>query len=200
MVTRGLDDGERAPPSLSGSTEAGAAVTKGHDDGERAPPGGSAEARAATMGVRDDGERSAISRELVAKGGACRTGSQIQWGAGWPADRRGPGSPVTRHGTLEGGNGGWRGHRGGRDDQAAAKLRQAVSHQRDNGCSREWGLGSMINSGGGPTEAGKIRRSGTPASRRAQRETRKAVGDADFVGDADVLSLASGASIIVGFR
>ena len=39
----------------------------GLDDSERVPPGGSAEAREATMGMRDDGERSAISREQVAK-------------------------------------------------------------------------------------------------------------------------------------
>ena len=37
------------------------------EDGERAPPGGSAEARAATMGVRDDDERSSMSRALDAK-------------------------------------------------------------------------------------------------------------------------------------
>ena len=38
--------------------------------------------------------------------------------------------------TVEGGNGGWRGYRGRRDDQATAKLRQAVSHQRDNASAR----------------------------------------------------------------
>ena len=37
------------------------------DDGERAPPGGSAEAGAAATRMRDDGERSAISREQIAK-------------------------------------------------------------------------------------------------------------------------------------
>ena len=36
------------------------------DDGERAPPCCSTEAGAATMGVLDDGQRSAMSRELVA--------------------------------------------------------------------------------------------------------------------------------------
>ena len=39
--------------------------------------------------------------------------------------------------TLGGGNDGWRGYRGGRDDQAIAKLRQAVGHLRDNAGS--WG-------------------------------------------------------------
>ena len=35
-----------------------------------------------------------------------------------------------RDDTLEGGSGGWGGDCGGRDDQATAKLRQAVGHQR----------------------------------------------------------------------
>ena len=70
-AARGVrEDGEHFP----GPAEAGAAATNGRDDGgERAPPGGSAEAGAgrsgivAAMGVLDDGERSAMSRELVAK-------------------------------------------------------------------------------------------------------------------------------------
>ena len=49
------------------SGSAGAAASEGRVDGERAPPGGSAEARASTMVVRDDGKRSAMSREQVAK-------------------------------------------------------------------------------------------------------------------------------------
>ena len=51
---------------------------------------------------------------------------------------------MSREETLEGGNGGWRGYRGGRDDQATAKLRQAVGHQHFRG----WGGGGMINGGG----------------------------------------------------
>ena len=46
--------------------------------------------------------------------------------------------------TLEGGNSGWRGHRGGRDDQATAKLCQALGHQRDHAVSKGRGRGSMI--------------------------------------------------------
>ena len=107
-----VDDGERAPPG--GAAEAGAAATGMLDDGERAPPGGSAEARAATMVVRDDGKRSAMSREQVAKSrseanrvtGTVEQGGQLSVGG--------------RDETVEGGNGGWRGYRGGRDDQATA--------------------------------------------------------------------------------
>ena len=53
----------------------------------------------------------------------------------------------SRDETLEGGNCGWRGYRGGRDDQATAKLRQAVGHQWDKADSRGWGRGGMINGG-----------------------------------------------------
>ena len=74
-VTGVLDDSERAP--RGGSAEAGAAAAS-------APPAGSAGAGATTKGVRDDGEHapsgagepSAMSREMVAKGGASRTVSQ----------------------------------------------------------------------------------------------------------------------------
>ena len=67
-ASKGRDDGERAPPGGSAEDEArAAAASKGRDNGERAPPGGSAEARASTMVVRDDGKRSAMSREQVAK-------------------------------------------------------------------------------------------------------------------------------------
>ena len=47
--------------------------------------------------------------------------------------------------TLEGGNGGWSGDRGARDDHATAKLHQAVGHQRDDAGSSGRARGSMIN-------------------------------------------------------
>ena len=59
-----------------------------------------------------------------------RTVSLEQWEQG---GQLGVGS---RDETLEGGNGGWRGNRGGRNDQVTAKLRQAVGNQRDNAGSR----------------------------------------------------------------
>ena len=49
------------------SPAAQAVASEGRNDGERAPPGGSAEARAATLVVRDEYKRSALSREQVAK-------------------------------------------------------------------------------------------------------------------------------------
>ena len=60
----------------------------------------------------------------------------------------------SRDETLEGGNGGWRGYCGGRDDQATAScVKQSASdgHQRDNAGpgARGWGRGGgMINGGG----------------------------------------------------
>ena len=61
-ASRVRNDCERTP--LDGSAKAGPAATNVLDDGERAPPGGSAEAGAGRL---NDGESSAISRELVAK-------------------------------------------------------------------------------------------------------------------------------------
>ena len=48
---------------------------------------------------------------------------------------------------MEGGNGGWRGCRGGRDDQATAKLRPAVGHQRDKASAGGRWRDGMINGG-----------------------------------------------------
>ena len=74
--------------SWRGSREARAATRARADGGERAPLGGAAEAGAAATGMRNDGERSAMSRELAAKR---RSGSNRvtgTGGAGWPAGRR----------------------------------------------------------------------------------------------------------------
>ena len=106
------------------------------NDGKRAPPCCSAvsASSAATMGVRYDGKRCSMSREQVAKrqseSKSGEQGGQLIVGG--------------RDETLEGGNSGWRGHRGGRDDQATAKLCQALGHQRDHAVSKGRGRGSMI--------------------------------------------------------
>ena len=78
---------------------------------------------------------------------------------------------------MEGGNGGCRGYRGGRDGQAASSSRPPAGQ-----CQGKGSEAGRIDQRGGPTEAGRIGRAGTPASRRAQQETRKAVGDADACG------------------
>ena len=52
-------------------------------------------------------------------------GESGHWYSG---DQGGQLSVGSRDETVEGGNGGWRGYRGGRDDQATAKLRQAVGN------------------------------------------------------------------------
>ena len=94
-ATRVLDDGARAPPG--GSAKAGAAATKVLDYGERAPPGGSAKAGAGRL---DDGESSAISRELVAKR-RCEANR-------YSGEQRGQLGVGSRDETLEG----WKGYRG----------------------------------------------------------------------------------------
>ena len=126
--------GKHAPPS--GAAEAGTSATLMCNDGKRAPPCCSAvsASSAATMGVRYDGKRCSMSREQVAKrqseSKSGEQGGQLIVGG--------------RDETLEGGNSGWRGHRGGRDDQATAKLCQALGHQRDHAVSKGRGRGSMI--------------------------------------------------------
>ena len=92
------------------------------------------------------------------QGGAGRTGSQAQWGE-LAATRRSGSNRVTgtvgsraasRASEVETrrwraggcGSGGWRGYRGGRDDQATAQPRRAGGHQRDHAGTRGDGGGT----------------------------------------------------------
>ena len=79
------------------------------DDGESAPPGGTAEAGAAATGLLDDGERSAMTRELVAKLSPppFEKAEQVEQGHryNWEQGDQLPEGVGSRHGTLEGGNG-----------------------------------------------------------------------------------------------
>ena len=79
-----IEDGERVPPCSP--AEAGAAAMGVLDDGERAPPGCSAQAGVVTMGGRDD-SAAQYPGSWSRKGGAGGTGSHVDWGAGWPAER-----------------------------------------------------------------------------------------------------------------
>ena len=88
---------------------------------------------------------------------------------------------------MEGGNGGWRGYRGGRDDQATAKLRQAVGHQRDNASARGRWRGGMINGGD------QRRRDGFDGRERLQVDGRKRRRGKRWEMLMQVVSSASGA-------
>ena len=87
-------------------------------NGERAPPSGSAEAGAAATGVLDEGERSAMSRDLVAKKlSESNRVTGTQWEQG---GQLGVGS---RDETFKGGNGG----SSGEDIEAGVTARPPLS-------------------------------------------------------------------------
>ena len=121
------------------------------------------------------GERSAMSRKLVAKRRSESNRVTATVGCTHPV-QGGQLSAGSRDVPSEGGNGGWRGYRGGRDDQATAKLSQAIGHQRDNAGSRGQGRGGMLNRGENQ------RRRDQPRARRVQGVNGKGRGGGAWVG------------------
>ena len=105
---------------------------QGGGDGGGSMTGGSAEARAAATGGLDDGERSAMSRGWSRNGGASEPGH------GYGGEVGGQLIVGSRDETVEGGNGDWRGNRGGRDDQATSGTMPAPG---------DWGGAAGLTSG-----------------------------------------------------
>ena len=77
-----------------------------------------------------------------ARGTRCRRGQSGHRRGSYDASSSAGASVGRGRGIL-----GWRGYRGGRDEQATAKLRQAVGHRRDNASASGRWRGGMINRG-----------------------------------------------------